>query len=214
MVYKCSYCIQCEACEVECPTGALSVFPKITIDKSKCIHCLKCVSFHNYGCVVADSLSMASNKTITKMSGISGYGTFGLRDEWLSEFFVMKEAYWDNNSLGKKQVPSFKSWLKDASIIKDNQQLTDLGIILSGIYQDLPDLVWEIIWINLCYKSPLVSWFINKIPYNSNYSKQSLLDLYQEEFPDALSRPCLNGTRCTGYVDRGQTILQRLALHH
>lgn len=187
VIYKCSYCIQCEACEVECPTGALSVFPEIMIDKTKCIHCLKCVSFHNYGCVVADSLSMASEKTITKMSGISGYGTFGLRDEWLSEFFVMKDDYWDNNSLGKKQVPSFKSWLKDASIIKEDNQLTKLGTLLCEIYQDMPDLVWEIIWINLCYKSPLVSWFINKISYNSNYSKQSLLDLYQEEFSEGLT---------------------------
>lgn len=187
IVYKSAYCIQCEACEVECPTGALYVIPNIKIDKSKCIHCLKCLSFHNYGCVVADSLSMASDNLSTKMSGISGYGTFGLRDEWLSEFFVMKDDYWANNSLGKKQVPSFKSWLKDALIIDDKNKLTDIGEILSELYQDMPDLVWEIIWINLCNKSPLVSWFINRIPFNTNYSKNSIMDLYREDYSEGIT---------------------------
>ena len=38
VLYKTAYCINCEVCEVECPTGALSVYPEINIDKSKCIH--------------------------------------------------------------------------------------------------------------------------------------------------------------------------------
>lgn len=187
VIYKSAYCIQCEACEVECPTGALSVVPTVTVDGSKCVHCLKCLSFHSYGCVVADSLSMANNTSSSKMSGISGYGTFGLRDEWLSEFFVMKNDYWENNGLGKKQVPSFKSWLKDASIIDEQSRITDLGTLLADIYQDMPDLVWEIIWINLCHQSPLVSWFICKVPFNTNYSKNSIMDLYKEEYSEGFT---------------------------
>ena len=56
VIYKSSYCINCEACEVECPTGALSVYPKVEINKQKCIHCHKCLTFHDNGCVVANSL--------------------------------------------------------------------------------------------------------------------------------------------------------------
>ena len=33
IINKSAYCINCEACELECPTGALSVYPNISIDK-------------------------------------------------------------------------------------------------------------------------------------------------------------------------------------
>lgn len=32
-IYKATYCINCEACEVECPTGALSILPDVKIDQ-------------------------------------------------------------------------------------------------------------------------------------------------------------------------------------
>ena len=64
VLYKTAYCINCEVCEVECPTGALSVYPEINIDKSKCIHCHNCLNFHEHGCIVADSLVKSmDNKT-------------------------------------------------------------------------------------------------------------------------------------------------------
>ena len=44
---KSTYCISCEACEVECPTGALSVIPQVKIDRNKCVHCHKCLTFHD-----------------------------------------------------------------------------------------------------------------------------------------------------------------------
>jgi phosphoadenosine phosphosulfate reductase len=42
VLYKTTYCTHCEACEVECPTGALKVEPTVIIDYNKCIHCGKC----------------------------------------------------------------------------------------------------------------------------------------------------------------------------
>jgi hypothetical protein len=56
----------------------------------------------------------------TKVGNISKYGTFGIREEWVTEFFADPQvSYWitGNNSLGNKQIPSFKAWLKDAEII-------------------------------------------------------------------------------------------------
>lgn len=184
VIYKSAYCIQCEACEVECPTGALSVYPSLVIDRKKCVHCFKCISFHDRGCVVADSLSMAQETDLRKMTGISGYGTFGLREEWLSEFFVMQDDYWKNNTLGTKQVPSVKAWLKDALIIDEKNKITDFGIYLGSLYQDMPDIVWEIVWINLSIKSPLVHWFINNTENGVSYSKNSLIDLYNEQYQE------------------------------
>lgn len=184
VIYKSAYCIKCEACEVECPTGALSIYPKFNIDNKKCIHCYKCLSFHERGCIVADSLSMAQEVDYKKMTGISGYGTFGLREEWLSEFFVMQNDYWKNNVLGSKQIPSVKSWLKDSLIIDEKNNITELGKYLSSLYQDLPDLSWEIVWINLSQKSPLVNWFINNVGVGGSYTKNSLMDLYKEQYQE------------------------------
>lgn len=183
VMYKTTYCIQCEACEVECPSGALSVYPIVKVDSQKCIHCYKCLNFHNKGCIVADSLSMTQNGN-EKLNGISAYGTFGLRDEWLNEFFTNPKDFWDNNSLGKKQVPSFRSWLKDSEIIDTKGKMTSLGEVLAQMYQDMPDIVWEIIWINLVYNSPLIKWFVNNIKVGTIYSKKILQSIYEEQYSE------------------------------
>jgi 3'-phosphoadenosine 5'-phosphosulfate sulfotransferase (PAPS reductase)/FAD synthetase/ferredoxin len=183
VLYKTTHCIQCEACEVECPTGALSVYPTVKVDNTKCIHCCKCLNFHNKGCVVADSLSMTQNYN-EKLTGISAYGTFGFRDEWLNEFFINHEDFRTNNSLGKKQIPSFKSWLRDSEIIDNRGNITPLGELLAQMYQNMPDIVWEIIWINLTYNSPLIKWFVNNIKVGTIYSKKLLLSIYEEQYSE------------------------------
>jgi 3'-phosphoadenosine 5'-phosphosulfate sulfotransferase (PAPS reductase)/FAD synthetase/ferredoxin len=183
IIYKTTYCIQCEACEVECPTGALSIYPQINIDKLKCTHCHKCIDFHTKGCITADSLNMAQTEK-TKLTGISGYGTFGLRSVWLSEYFRNQNDFWNTNSLGSKQVPSFKTWLKDSEIIDYKGNITTFGQKLSEIYLDNSILVWEIIWINLAHKSTLLKWFIEKVEINSNYSKSTLTAFYNNEYSE------------------------------
>ncbi len=185
IIYKSTYCIQCEVCEVECPTGALSIYPNVGVDKNKCIHCLKCLNHHSKGCIVADSISMTQN-TELKMTGISCYGTFGLREEWLQEFFLDPVEFWNQNSLGKKQIPSFKSWLRDAEIITPKQDLTKLGALLKQVYDQNMDWVWEIIWINLSYNSPLIKWFVQKVQPNAVYSKASMMNTYEEDFKEGL----------------------------
>ena len=56
---KTAYCVNCELCEVECPTGALSVVPVVNIDESKCVHCKKCLDFKDNGCITANSVKKA-----------------------------------------------------------------------------------------------------------------------------------------------------------
>ena len=46
-----------EVCEVDCPTGALSIVPSVYIDKTKCIHCHRCLNSHDLGRISADCLS-------------------------------------------------------------------------------------------------------------------------------------------------------------
>ncbi len=178
-LYKATYCVQCEACEVECPTGALSIIP-LRIDASKCVNCHKCLTFHSKGCIVADSRAMAGNDL--KLSGISAYGTFGLREEWLAEYFSDPEGFWNDNPLGVKQVPSFKAWLKDAEIANANGTLTMLGSYLKDMYIDESEFVWSVIWTNLCHNSTLVKWFISHVKQGDQYSKALLKEIYDNEY--------------------------------
>ncbi len=183
-VNKVTYCINCEACELECPTGALSVYPKVKIDKSRCIHCHRCLEYHNVGCIVADSLIKPTANTSANMK-ISKYGTFGLHAAWLDEFFADTEGYWEENSLGVKQLSSFKAWLKDAEIIDDKGLLTEFGELCSQISQNGQKgqkLLWELIHINLVHNSPLMKWYVNTINVGFNITRKNLDQLALEHF--------------------------------
>lgn len=183
VIYKASYCINCEACEIECPTGALSVYPKINIDSEKCIHCLKCLDYHQHGCIVADSLVTTMANTSSK---ISPYGTFGIQDAWVEEFLSNPDDFWKDNSLGVKQVPSFKAWLRDAEIIDENNKLTKLGVLMQNLAEDNSSLIWEVIHINLSYNNPLMKWFVESVSPSSQISRKELelliLDYFNSEF--------------------------------
>lgn len=185
VLYKSAYCINCEACEIECPTGALSTYPAISIDNSKCIHCLKCLDYHQHGCIVADSL-VTTMGNIESTSKISPYGTFGIQEAWVEEFLNNPESFWDDNTLGVKQVPSFKAWLKDAELIDGKNNLTKLGELLQSILEDNYTLVWEVIHINLAYNNPLMKWLVQEIAPLAILTRKELelliLDYFNEAF--------------------------------
>ena len=183
VIYKTAYCINCESCEVECPTGALSVLPKINIDLTKCVHCYKCLNFHDKGCIVANSISMTTGTNIKAKAGIDRYNTFGIHEEWMSEFLLNPTEFWEHNGLGPKQVPSFKNWLKEAEIIDAKLNLTESGKVLSEIYIDDPNLVWSVILTNLAKNSFIVNWFLTHIEPRQIFDKNSISENISEEYP-------------------------------
>lgn len=187
VVYKSAYCINCEGCEVECPTGALSVYPSVNINKDKCVHCHKCLMFHDNGCIVANSL-ITNMEDKGKIGSISKYGTFGIHEEWVEEFLSDPESFWTCNSLGNKQVDSFKAWLKDAEFIDSKCKLTELGTFCSENYIDQSDLIWEIIWVNLVHNNALIDWYVNGIKVNQTFVKPLLDELAMEAFGASFSR--------------------------
>ena len=193
-LYKATYCINCEVCEVECPTGALSVYPEIHIDKDKCTHCHSCLDFHEHGCIVADSL-VKSMENKTKVGNISKYGTFGIREEWVTEFFADPQvSYWitGNNSLGNKQIPSFKAWLKDAEIIDSKNVLTEFGEFCVENMVNDSDLIWSLIWINISYNSTLAGWFVNNIHKGQPFDRTKLSELAYEYFSTSFSKSTID----------------------
>lgn len=173
---KAAYCVRCEVCEVECPTGALHIVPNLEIG-SQCIHCLKCLNFHEKGCIAADCLRKISGKIKMDTSlSIKGYKTFGLRDEWVDEYVSDPESFWTSTLLGSAMFDSFKAWTKDAGILNAKNQLTPFGELLQKIYSDNPTLFWEIVWINLTYSSFIVNRFVSRINLGTSFDKKTLAD--------------------------------------
>ena len=176
IAHKAAYCVNCEVCEVQCPTGALQILPKLSIG-SQCVHCLKCLNWHEKGCIAADCLRKISGKIKMDTSlSIKGYKTFGLRDEWVDEYVCDPENFWESTLLGSAMFDSFKAWSKDIGLLDTKNKCTKFGEILQNIYKDNPSLFWEIVWINLTYTSFIVNRFALLIKPGTTFDKKSLAD--------------------------------------
>lgn len=190
---KTAYCVHCEVCEVECPTGALTIVPNVSIGEKKCIHCHKCLDFIDMGCEVANSLKKTTTiikdiEMVNTKTPVNSYNTFGLRQIWLSSFFGSYATFFGGIADGvlptAKQLPMFKRWLKDAEIISDSKGKISLaGEILAKEYGNKEIPIWEIIWINLCNNMELADWFINGLGVNRQYSKSDVDSLFADAFP-------------------------------
>lgn len=173
---KAAYCVQCEVCEVQCPTGALKIVPHLSIG-SQCVHCLKCINFHEKGCIAADCLRKISGKIKMDSSlSIKGYKTFGLRDEWIDEYVSDPDNFWSSTLLGTAMFDSFKAWTKDAGLLDTKNNPTEFCKLMQEIYRDNPSLFWEIIWINLSYSSFIVNRFISQISVGDIFDKKTIAD--------------------------------------
>lgn len=201
VLYKATYCIHCEVCEVECPTGALSVVPTVTINKDKCVHCLKCVEFDGKGCMSASSVSISSGESKVKMqsvkSGINRYNDgMGLREMWLKKYFERYNSFFDDDSHGlnpRYQIPPFINWIREARILNQtDKSISDFGKMLAASFEANNLAVWEIIFINLTENSEIAKWFFVSVPFNQNLTKQELEIMIQDAYPDLKDRTLKN----------------------
>jgi len=187
IAYKSAFCEGCGVCEVECPTGALSVYPNLTVDNKLCIKCRNCLNVNSKGCIIADRKTVTEGKTklSVKSSGIDKYSTFGLREMWLANFFDEMDNWFINNGgLGVRQVPAMINWLREAELLEiKDKKTTNLAKILKNEFYKDPLLIWQIIWVNLYFNSPIVKWYIEKVKNNISYTKFELHSMLKEAFP-------------------------------
>lgn len=176
---KATYCVHCELCEVECPTGALSVVPIVKIDRTKCIKCRRCLDFKDDGCISASSLKqtegikMASNKD--KKTTINRYNNFGFREKWLQFYLEHVDTFFENDDHGinkENQMNPFLNWMRDADILQtDSKDITEIGQLFAKRYTSKTDEIWELIWVNLTCNSEICNWYACNVGYNRPYTK-------------------------------------------
>ena len=181
IAYKTNYCVHCGSCEAECPTGALSVFPKVQVESDLCIHCSKCLDFHEKGCVMADvSVAKINQGNVNMLKGFGKYQNFAMQSDWLNEFMTSKN-WFENNTLGVKQIPSMVAWMKEAELLDDKKAKTDFFNLISKINDDKH--IYLLILINLYENSNLIRWYLDEIPWGTNkYSKNDFLLLIENSF--------------------------------
>lgn len=182
-VHKGAYCLHCTGCEVECPYGAVRTYPRVVVNSLSCVHCGNCLEFIETGCYVAKSLHMPisiKSKKRMKLS-VDRYATFGLREPWLEGFLVNREGWIIENNLGPKQKSAVYKYLKDSELIDEKKHITPLGEILSELYRFRRELVWQVVWVNLCVNSDLFRWYVQTVAWGERVSKKELVERLSAE---------------------------------
>lgn len=177
ILFKTTYCIHCEACQVECQTGALSVNPIVKINSDTCTHCLNCITFKDKGCLLAKTkhISEGGKNMNKKTSGLDKYNRFGFSEKWLIPYFDNLGSWFAvENTLGSHQKSGLISWLRDAELMSENdKQPTEFAFILKNC--DL-QLKWELIWINLFYNSSIVNWYLHGNNWGIKLEKEEAIE--------------------------------------
>ena len=189
---KVAYCIGCNSCSVECPTGAFSIDENrhIYINTKKCVHCGKCITEVPKGCKVARSLSTTQGGNTMDLRGMNRYQHFGLRSAWVEHFFDEGNDCWSSKELGNRQYDALKVYLKESEIIdvnpstNKNGQITELGEMLMQLGAFHP-FVWSCIWVNLAYNSTLVKWYLLCVPNGETYDKPELISMIDDMYSES-----------------------------
>jgi len=180
IINKTTFCVGCSACEIECPMGAISFNPKFKLDKTKCIHCLKCLNFTDKGCLRAKSINITEGVNYMNENKIatSKYQTFGLRNSWLKSFLNKPENWFSENpaGLGNRQLQSMNSWLRDAEVLTSKKELTPFGKLILHLKNDETNL-WLLIWVNLFYNVNLIKWYLTDIKWGDHFTTKELIEL-------------------------------------
>lgn len=173
---KAAYCIGCQVCEANCPSGFISMRDgEVKID-DRCIKCQKCHDIDN-GCLIANSNRLP--KKDNKMGSINRYGNMGIEFDWIKQYFKSTNDFWSSDhSLGSKMVKNLESFLADSEI-NIKKSLSPFGETISKIGIETEE-AWGLILCNLAYSAEF-NWWINNIDFGTVYSVDALKDLLSEE---------------------------------
>jgi phosphoadenosine phosphosulfate reductase len=174
-VHKAISCSGCNACEAECPTGALRLEKdtcsdkvKVEIDEATCVHCMRCYAPDD-GCLRYYSKRYAGAKTMN-ISGINKYMTFGLKPEWIEVLASEGANFRQTTALGNRMVPSAVTWFREAGLIEDSTAIATTLLMDVGQKRGFSDLLfWQLLWFRLANISPLVKWYVCNTDFDTGY---------------------------------------------
>lgn len=172
-VKKTAYCVQCHACEANCPFGYIHMSNgNISID-DRCIHCHCCHQFTN-GCLRADSLRLPiGEKRVSGNKGINRYNSFGFENSWIVNYFKLKDNLWASElEPGNKKTAALRNFLFDAGITNSKKEFQPFGEIIDSLGLNTITS-WALIMCNLAYSGGL-NWWIKNITPDITYTPEHI----------------------------------------
>ncbi|MGO9174971.1 MAG: phosphoadenosine phosphosulfate reductase family protein [Desulfobaccales bacterium] len=181
-------CVGCQACEAECPTGALRAsIGAVKIDGPKCNHCLRCHSM-DLGCWRYRSMRVPETSGST-LNGINVYKNFGLRTEFVTVYLAERDAFDQTAQINRaKQVPAAKAWFRQA-LLMDGKTTTPTKLLDVFEKKGVEDpLAWDCVWMGLCNYAPVVKWLVCTAKMNVSYTDADLFDLLGSDIKDVTKK--------------------------
>ncbi len=181
-------CVSCQACEAECPTGALHASNcRVVIDETKCIHCLRCHSV-DYGCWRFKSMYVADISQ-SGLKGINAYNNFGLRTEFVSVYLAEREAFDQTAQLNRaKQVPAAKAWFRQG-LLMDAKTTAPTKLLDVFEKRGVEDpLAWDCVWMGLSNYAPVVKWLVCTLKMDVSYTDANLFDMLGNDIRDVTKK--------------------------
>lgn len=170
---KSAYCVGCKVCETNCRQGCISFDGKLSI--TNCISCGQCHEIDD-GCLAYHSLRMPSGEGTMKKESINSFANHAPKIEWVQEFFDLREEYWNDNSLNKKnQEPKLKIFFRDGGFTDAKGVTTKLFEIVSHYGYSHPT-TWGLFMANFAYNKQC-RWYIENMDTGVYYSRNDISDL-------------------------------------
>ena len=193
-MHKAISCVGCRACEVECGSGALTFTEHgVKIDSTKCKHCLRCHSA-DYGCWSFKSRG-ASKMTNNSFAGMGAYQTFGLREEWVSDYVDKKENFSQLSALGVRMIPSARTWFRQAGLMKEGSCEPCKLLQVAEVKDVANRCLWDSMWMGLVQHSAVVKWFVTATEVGKEYTPDDLFTMIGNEVKDSTKKSGLSALR-------------------
>ena len=177
VMQKAIACVGCLACEAECPAGALkTVAEGVTIDESKCVHCLRCHDA-DLGCWRYRSMRVPETSK-SHLSEINAYKTFGLREAFLAAYLEERNAFDETAQLNRdKQVPAAKKWFRQG-LLMETKTTTPMRLLDVFAKRGVSDsLAWDCVWMGLVNYAPLPRWIVCNLKLETFYTDTEIFEL-------------------------------------
>lgn len=170
---KAAYCVGCKVCETNCRNGCISFDGKLNI--IDCIGCGQCHEIDD-GCLVYHSLRVPTGEGTMIKESINSFANHAPKIEWVQEFFDLREEFWNENTLNKKnQEPKLKIFLRDGGFTDAKGITTPLFDIVSNFGYAHP-ITWGLFMANFAYNKQC-RWYIENMDTGVYYARTEIKDL-------------------------------------
>ena len=167
---KTAYCVGCRVCETNCKAGRL----KFVNGKAIITDCIQCHECHDIpaGCHVYNSLKIPQGER--KMKTINCFDDHAPKRDWLVSFFDLKDAFFEEKTLGPNMFTHFKRFLRDAELI-DGNRCTSFADLIEAMGWET-EAALGLILTNLAYNNAQFEWYIQEMDVGIYYESQFLKD--------------------------------------